>query len=71
MALNDQHPTLIRGADGVLYEVSVRICEALSAKRNEVSATSSKMVDPSQTGSSDHAAARVFIDPGDQFASRG
>ena len=70
MALNDQHATLVRGADGILYEVSGRTGEAFPAKRKEVSATGTKIVGPSQNGSSDHAASRIFIDPGDHAASR-
>ncbi len=70
MPHHDRHRTLVRGADGVLYEVSDDASKPVPTILNEVPASSTESAGRIAAGLSDHATARIRIDPGDHAASR-
>ncbi len=70
MPLDDRIDTLVRGADGVLYEVSDEASKPVPAIMDDAFASDAKPSDRGMAGPSDHIAARVMIDPGDHEASR-
>ena len=70
MPHSDRIDTLVRGADGVLYEVSDDASKPVPTMLDEVSASSTESAGHIATGLSDHAAARIHIDPGDHAAAR-
>ncbi len=70
MPHHDRHGALVRGADGVLYDVSARASDPIPAMPDEVSAGGTEPSDRVMAGHSDHIAARIMIDPGDHEASR-
>ena len=70
MPHDNRHSTLVRGADGVLYEVSDDASKPVPMILDEVSASSTESAGRIAAGLSDHAAARIRIDPGDHAAAR-
>ena len=83
MSAVDQPDGFVRGADGVLYNVSPETCEPVPEFRGDTLMIGAKETGfgPSETADhaaaqqysepGDHAAARCFIDSGDQAAARG
>ncbi len=69
MPHDDRHSTLVRGADGVLYDVSARASNPVPTVLDEVSASSTESAGRIAAGLSDHAAASIRIDPGDHAAA--
>jgi len=61
---------LVRGADGILYEVSDRAAAPMSAMSIDEPAADAQSIDGRAVGLSDHAAARIQVDPGDHAAAR-
>ena len=82
MALDNDHGTPVRGADGVLYNVSVRACapvlgEETKARYADTEAFGQNLIGsrdstPAQkmAAPDDHGAGRFVIDPGDHGAGR-
>ena len=70
MPHDNRHSTLVRGADGVLYEVTDDASKPVPSILDEVSASSTESAAHIATGLSDYAAARIHIDPGDHEAAR-
>ena len=82
MALVNDHGTLIRGADGVLYDVSARVCAPVPADQTEARNADTKVAGPNlidlqnaapaqqAADPDDHGASRYVIDPGDHDAAR-
>ena len=70
MPLDDRINTLVRGADGVLYEVSDDASKPISAVRDDAFASDATPSDRVMVGHSDHIAARVLIDPSDHASAR-
>ena len=68
MAVANQAGALVRGADGVLYDVSGGTCEPVPAKGNEAPTAGTKVENQVFTGSSDYAASSPYVDPGDLAA---
>ena len=69
MPLDDRINTLVRGADGVLYEVSDDASKPVPSTLDEVSASSTESAGRIAAGLSDHATACIRIDPGDHAAA--
>ena len=69
MPHGERNGTLVRGADGVLYDVSARASDPIPAIPDEVSAGGTEPSERDLAGHSDHLAARVLIDPGDHAAA--
>lgn len=70
MPHDNQHGTLVRGADGVLYDVSDHASKPIAAILEDASASDANSAGPITANFSDHAAARIVIEPGDHEASR-
>ncbi len=70
MPHHDRIETLVRGADGVLYEVSDDASKPIPAIMDDAFASDAKPSDRVMAGHSDHIAARVLIDPGDHASAR-
>ena len=70
MTLGNQRGTLVRGADGTLYEVSGGSSKPTPADREAVRTTDADAVNQDPLGISDYAASRPTIDPGDYVAPR-
>ena len=70
MPHSDRIDTLVRGADGVLYEVSDAASKPVPAITDDAFAGDATPSERVVAGHSDHAAARIVIDPGDHEASR-
>ena len=65
-----RHAALVRGADGTLYEVSDRAAAPVSARSIDEPVADAQTNDRRAVGLSDHAAARIQVDPGDHAAAR-
>ncbi len=70
MPHDNRHSTLVRGADGVLYEVSDDASKPVPTIPDEAPTSGTEPSDRVMAGHSDHIAARIMIDPGDHEASR-
>ena len=70
MPHDDRHSTLVRGADGVLYEVSNDASKPVPTIPDEAPTSGTEPSDRVMAGHSDHIAARIMIDPGDHEAFR-
>ena len=70
MPHSDRTDTLVRGADGVLYEVSDDGSKPIPAIMDDAIASDATPSDRVMAGHSDHLAARTMIDPGDYEAAR-
>ena len=70
MPHGERNGTLVRGADGVLYDVSDDASNPIPAIMDDSFASDAKPADRVMAGHSDHIAARIVIDPGDHEASR-
>ena len=66
----DQPDGLVRGADGVLYRVSLETCEPVPEIRGHILMAGAKASGLGSSDSADHAAARHFVEPGDHVAAR-
>ncbi len=61
---------LVRGADGVLYNVSPETCEPVPEIRGDTLMAGAKGTGLGPCEFADHAAARQLVDPGDHLAAR-
>ena len=82
MTLDNDHGAPVRGADGILYNVSARACvpvlaEEIKARDTDTEFSGKKLTDSrnpaparQSDGADDHGAGRFVIDPGDHGAGR-
>ena len=70
MSAVDQPTGLVRGAAGVLYDVSPKTCEPVPENRGDTLIAGAKATGLGPSESADHAAARHVIEPGDHAAAR-
>ncbi len=70
MSTVDQLKGLVRGADGVLYNVSPETCETVPEIRADTLMAGAKGTGLGPCEFADHAAARQLVDPGDHLAAR-
>ncbi len=61
---------LVRGADGVLYNVSPETCEPVPEIRGDLQTDGTGGVRDTVDGSSEYAAGRMFVEPDDHAAGR-
>ncbi len=61
--------TLVRGADGVLYEISAASCQAVRATHASPQRVLPDVHGVHHAGHSDYTSARLTIDPSDDYAS--
>ena len=66
----NQTEGLVRGADGVLYNVSPETCEPVPEIRGDTLMAGAKGTGLGPCEFADHAAARQLVDPGDHLAAR-
>ncbi len=70
MSAVDQPDGLVRGADGVLYNVSPETCEPVPEIRGDTLMAGAKATGYGPSESAVHAAARPSVEPDDHVAGR-